>query len=29
MSKNEGFEKAVDFLKRIMIKQEAGEAFWA
>jgi len=29
MSKNEGFEKAVDFLKRVMIKQEAGEAFWA
>jgi sugar phosphate isomerase/epimerase len=29
MSKNEGFEKAVDFLKRIMIRQEAGEAFWA
>lgn len=29
MSKNEGFEKAVDFLKHIMIKQEAGEAFWA
>jgi sugar phosphate isomerase/epimerase len=29
MSKNEGFEKAVDFLKRIIIKQEAGEAFWA
>jgi sugar phosphate isomerase/epimerase len=29
MSKSEGFEKAVSFLQKILIKEEAGRAFWA
>ena len=29
MSQNEGFEKAVKFLKDVIISQKAGEAFWA
>ncbi len=29
MSQNEGFEKAVAFLKNAVIKEQPGEAFWA
>ncbi len=29
MSQNEGFEKAVAFLKNVVISQSAGEMFWA
>ena len=29
MSGREGFEKAVDFMKRVTISEEAGAAFWA
>ncbi|MGB9586723.1 MAG: sugar phosphate isomerase/epimerase, partial [Armatimonadota bacterium] len=29
MSQNEGFEKAVAFLKDVVISQKPGEAFWA
>jgi sugar phosphate isomerase/epimerase len=29
MSQNEGFEKAAEFLKPIIIQQERGRAFWA
>jgi len=28
MSQNEGFEKAVSFLKEVVIKQKPGEAYW-
>ena len=29
MSQNEGFEKALNFLKQVVIKQKPGVAFWA
>jgi sugar phosphate isomerase/epimerase len=29
MSQQEGFEKAAHFLKNILIKDDAGYAFWA
>jgi sugar phosphate isomerase/epimerase len=29
MSQNEGFEKAVELLKPMIIRQQPGEAFWA
>ena len=29
MSQKEGFEKAAHFLKNILIKDDAGHAFWA
>jgi len=29
MSGREGFEKAVAFLKGVLIKEKAGEAYWA
>jgi hypothetical protein len=29
MSGNEGFEKAVQFLQGLIIKEKAGAAYWA